>query len=208
MVTGNSAYLKKAEDLMVFTLQHFWDAEQKGFVDLAPDLHEGTSPGIKDIRRRPIEDSPYAGANAVAALCLQRLHALTGNDEYRLKHDELMMAFAGEASRYGPIFMGTYYLAAELWVHPPAEVVILGSRDDPRTRALHAAAVSTYSRGKTVLLAEKADAYVPDAVEHMRKSPEAKAGPVAFVCSGTTCSPPTSDPKRLRTLLQTGADAV
>ncbi len=203
-VTGDPMYLKKAEEVMVFTLRHFWDADRKGFVDLAPDLHEGVGLSLKEIRRRPIEDSPYAGANAVAALCLQRLHALTGNDEYRLKHDEMMIAFAGEASRFGPLFMGTYHLAAEVWVHPPAEVVILGSREDPKARALHAAAASTYAPGKTVLVAENADAYVPDAVEHMRKTPEAKAGPVAFVCSGTVCSPPTSDPERLRAILRSG----
>src|SRR5213079_1632485 len=69
----------------------------------------------------------YAGANPVAALCLQRLHALTGKDEYRLRHDELLSSFAGQASRYGPVFAGTYHLAAELWVHAPPEVVILGA---------------------------------------------------------------------------------
>ena len=202
IVTGAPVHLRRAEELMVLTLKHFWDADRKGFVDLAPDLHEGDGLSLREIRRRPIEDSPYAGANAVAALCLQRLHALTGSDAYRLHHDELMMAFAGEASRYGPIFTGTFHLAAELWVHPPAEVVILGPSGDPKTQALHAAATSTYAPGKTILLADKPDAYVPDPVEHMRKTPEAKAGPVAFVCTGTVCSPPTSDPERLRALLR------
>ncbi len=204
MVTGDPLHLRKAEELMVFTLKHFWDADRKGFVDLAPDLHEGDGLSLREIHRRPIEDSPYAGANAVAALCLQRLHALTGNDEYRLHHDELMIAFAGEASRYGPIYMGTYYLAAELWVHAPAEVVILGSREDPATTSLQAAAVSAYAPGKMVLLVERGDAHVPDAVEQMRKAPDAREGPVAFVCSGNACSPPTRDPDRLRALLAHG----
>src|SRR5437867_5746611 len=102
---------------MVFTLNHFWD-KAGGFVDIATDLHEGVGLTLREVRRRPVEDSPYAGANAVAALCLARLHALTGNDDYRLHHDELMTAFAGAASRYGPVFAGTYHLAAELWIHP------------------------------------------------------------------------------------------
>ncbi len=201
-VTGEPVRLRKAEELMTFALKHFWDAGRKGFVDLALDLHEGDGLSLREIQRRPIEDSPYAGANAVAALCLRRLHALTGNDDYRLHHDELMMAFAGDAARYGPIFTGTYHQAAELWVHPAAEVVILGPAADPRTRALHAAASSTYAPGRTILLADSADSFVPDAVEHMRNTSEARAGPVAFVCSGTVCSPPTSDAERLRTLLR------
>ncbi len=201
-VTGDSAHLGKAEHLMGIALKHFWDVDRKGFWDLSPDLHEGDGLSLREVRRRPIEDSPYAGANAVAALCLQRLHALTGNDDYRLHHDELMMAFAGEAHRYGPLFTGTFHLVAELWVHPPAEVVILGSPSDARVRDLHTAAASTYAPGKTVLLAESRGAFVPDPVVHMRNTAEAKAGAVAFVCSGKVCSPPTFDPERLRELLR------
>ncbi|HEX9340599.1 MAG TPA: thioredoxin domain-containing protein [Thermoplasmata archaeon] len=198
--TADPAFLRNAEDVMAFTLKHFWDKEG-GFVDIAADLHEGVGLPLKELRRRPVEDSPYAGANAVAALALQRLHALTGNDDYRLHHDELMIAFAGEASRYGPVFAGTYHLAAELWIHPPAEVVILGPREDPTTLSLRAAATETFAPGKSVLVVDRDDAYVPALVEPMRATREAKAGPVAFVCQGNACSPPTADPERLRALL-------
>src|SRR5207247_8902003 len=116
--------------------------------DIATDLHEGVGLTLREVHRRPVEDPPDAWANAVAALALQRLHALTGNDDYRLHHDELMIAFAGEASRYGPVFAGTYHLAAELWIHPPAEVVILGPRHDPTTLALRAATTATCPAGK------------------------------------------------------------
>ncbi len=200
--TGDAAWLKKAEEVMAYALKHFWDPKHPGFADLADDAREAAELSLREIGRRPLEDSPYAGANAVAALCLQRLHALTGNDDYRLHHDELMMAFAGEAARYGPLFCGTYFLAAELWAHPRAEVVLVGPRKDPRLMALEAAAHATYAPGKTILVADREDTYVPDAVEHMRKTAEARSGPVAFVCQGTTCSPPTADPDHLRALLQ------
>src|SRR2546428_11694942 len=87
--TAEPEYLRTAEEIMVFTLNHFWD-KAGGFVDIATDLHEGVGLTLREVRRRPVEDSPYAGANAVAALCLARLHALTGNGDYRLHHDELM----------------------------------------------------------------------------------------------------------------------
>ena len=198
--TTEPRYLRTAGAMMAFVLKHFW-SPAGGFVDLAPDLHESDGLPLREIRRRPFEDSPYAGANPVAALCLQRLHALTGNDEYRLRHAELLNAFAGEAQRYGPVFAGTYHLAAELWTHPPAEVVVLGSRTDPKTESLHAAATETYAPGKTILVVEKDDVYVPSLVEPMRKTKEARAGPVAFVCQGNACSPPTADADRLRELL-------
>jgi hypothetical protein len=199
--TAAPAHLRSAEEIMVFTLKHFWDPKRGGFLDIAPELHEGVGLTLTEIRRRPVEDSPYAGANAVAALCLQRLHALTGNDEYRLRHDELLISFAGEASRYGPVFCGTYHLAAELWVHPPTEVVLVGSREDSRIRDLRMAALGTYAPGAAILVVDHGDTYVPAIVEPMLRTKEAKAGAVAFVCQGNTCSPPTSDPARLRALL-------
>jgi len=198
--TGDAGYLRSAEEIMTFTLKHFWD-RAGGFTDLSLDIHEGDGLPLREIRRRPFEDAPYAGANPVAALCLQRLHALTGNDEYRLRHDELLISFAGEASRYGPVFAGTYHLAAELWVHPPAEIVILGSRTAPEVKSLQVAAASSFAPGKTVLIVDTEEAYVPVLVEPMRRTKEAKAGPVAFVCQGNLCSPPTSAPERLREIL-------
>src|SRR3989440_10618891 len=198
--SGDSGYLRTAEEVMTFTLKHFWD-RAGGFVDLAPDLHEGDGLTLREIRRRPFEDSPYAGANPVAALALQRLHALTGNDEYRLRHDELLISFAGEAGRYGPVFAGTHHLAAELWIHPPPEIVILGPRTAPEVRSLLVAAAESFAPGKTVLIVDKEDAYMPALIEPMRKTKEAKARPVALVCQGNVCSPPTSAPERLRELL-------
>jgi hypothetical protein len=200
--TGIPTYLARAEEIMRFTLERFWDPGKGGLLDVGAGLHEGGESSVLEIRRRPLEDSPYAGANPVAALCLHRLHALTGNDEYRLKHDALLMGFAGEAARYGAIYCGTYFLAAELWVHRPAEVVILGPRDDPRVRALHAAASSSYAPARSVLVVEGKESYLPALVEPMRRTREAKAGPVAFICKGTTCSPPTSDPERVKALLE------
>src|SRR3989454_5298074 len=200
--TAIPGYLRTAEEIMEFTLKHFWD-RSGGFVDIAADLHEGVGLPVREVRRRPVEDSPYAGANAVAALCLQRLHALTGNDTYRLRHDELMVSFAGEASRYGPVLAGTYHLAAELGIRPPPEVVVLGGRDHPRAGALRRAAVETFAPGKTILVVDKADANVPALVVPMLATKEANAGPVAFVCQGNVCSPPTSDATRVVTLLET-----
>src|SRR5256712_13622331 len=105
-----------------------------------------------------------------------------------------MTALAGEASRYGPVFAGTYHLAAELWIHPPAEVVVLGPHDDPRVRKLQESASGTNSAGKTVIVVAGADAYGPPPVEPVLKTKEAKKGPVASVCRGQLRSFPTVGP--------------
>src|SRR5437667_10964108 len=83
--TAEPGYLRTAEDIMVFTLNHFWD-KAGGFVDIASDLHDSVDLTLREVRRRPIEVTPYAGAEAVAARHLARRHALSGNREYRLLH--------------------------------------------------------------------------------------------------------------------------
>jgi uncharacterized protein YyaL (SSP411 family) len=118
------------------------------------------------------------------------------------------MAFAGDAHRYGPVFAGTYLLAAELWVHPPPEIVILGPRTDAAVQSLRAAALETFAPGAAVLVVDKEDMFVPALIEPMLKTKEAKAGPVAFVCQGNVCSPPTASPERLRELLAGTAASV
>ena len=202
LATGTSLYLARARTMMDFTLRHFWDESQRAFLDLAPTLHATDGLPLREIRRRPIEDSPYAGANAVAALCLQRLYALTGNDDYRLHHDEVVLSSAGATSRYGPIFTGTGHLAAELWLHPPPEIVIFGGVDDPAVAILAEAARTAYAPGKTVMIAEARDVYVPEAVEAMRRTAASHPEPAAFVCAGRTCTPPTSDPDGVRASLR------
>src|SRR5437899_2675087 len=102
--TAEPEYLRTAEEIMVFTLNHFWDKEG-GFVDIATDLPEGVALTLRSVRRRVVDGD---------------------------------------------------------------------------------------------------DAYVPPPVEPMLKTNEAKTAPVAFVCQGQVCSPPTSDPTRLRTILEAG----
>ncbi|HEY5539296.1 MAG TPA: thioredoxin domain-containing protein [Thermoplasmata archaeon] len=200
-VTADVTWLRRADEVMQFALSHFWDDRDGGFFDLSNEPSGRSMSSLMELKRKPIEDSPSPSSNGVAAIVLQKLHHLTGNDDYRLHHDLLMRAFAGEAARMGGIFAGAFCHAAELWLHPPAQVVIVGPRDDERVQALHSIAVTTFSPGKTVLLVERGDAYVPAAVEPMLTSKPAEAGPVAFVCKGTTCSPPTPDPEGLRSLL-------
>ncbi|TLZ61456.1 MAG: thioredoxin domain-containing protein [Methanobacteriota archaeon] len=198
--TQDPEWLGQAETVTRFAIDHFWDAKGGGFFDLTHDAG-GSAASVLALKRKPVEDSPSPSSNGIAGVVLQRLHHFTGKEDYRARHDDLVRAFAGEGSRMGGIFGGAYFLAAELWLHPPAQVVIVGPRNDVRTKALLDSATTTFGGGKTVLVVERNDAYVPAPVAPMLSSKVASGGPVAFVCQGTTCSMPTSDPEKLRTLV-------
>jgi len=200
-VTANARYLRVAESLAALLAKRWWDPVHGGFLDLAPDAEGGE--GVETLRApyKPIQDAPTPAANAVAALVFGKLHALTGKEEYRQTQEAILRTFAADGERYGGLFGGTYFQALDAYLGHPAQAVVTGDPADPTAQALHWTALSTYHPGRSVLFT--GGGFVPDAVKAMVDSPMARRGPVAFVCKGAACAPPTADPEVLRGILST-----
>jgi uncharacterized protein len=194
-------YFTAAQKTMDGAIARYGDAEGGGFFDRPSDA---APMGGLDVRRKPLQDSPTPGANAVAAIALLRMHAFTGDERYYRFAQKTLEAFAGIAPQYG-MFAATYGLAATLFARPPVQVVITGGTDDPAAEALEAAACRVYRFGKSVLrltprasLANLAGA-LKETLPHL---PADQA--LAVVCAGQACLPPTSDPAQLTALLENG----
>jgi hypothetical protein len=133
------------------------------------------------------------------------MHAFTDDDRYYAFAKKTLEAFAGIASQYG-LFAATYGLAATLFAHHPLQVVITGPANDPAAQALEAAAYRVYRFGKSVLRVTPETPQVHLAGALKETLPHLPGGkPLALVCSGNTCLPPTSDPAQLIALLENGA---
>jgi uncharacterized protein len=196
--TLNEKYFRAALRTMDMAIEKYGDSERGGFFDRSSDA---PPMGGLEVRRKPFQDSPTPGANSVAATALIRMHAFSGQAEYQQWAQKTLEAFAGIAPQYG-MFAATYGLAATLFARHPAQVVITGAADDAVAKALESAANSVFRFGKSVLrvLPDSVPASLPLAVRetlpHLRKE---KA--LAIVCAGSTCFPPTSDPKQLPALI-------
>ncbi len=200
--TLDPRYFSAAQKTMDLAIARYGDAEGGGFFDRASDA---APMGGLDVRRKPFQDSPTPSANSVAAIALIRMHAFTGDDRYHAFAKKTLEAFARIAPQYG-LFAATYGLAATLFAHHPLQVVITGDSNDPAAQALEAAAHRVYRFGKSVLRVtpETAQLHLAGALkETLPHLPANK--PLAVVCSGNTCLPPTSDPKQLIALLENGA---
>jgi uncharacterized protein YyaL (SSP411 family) len=200
--TLDPRYFTAAQKTMDLAIDRYGDAEGGGFFDRPADA---APMGGLDVGRKPFQDSPTPGANSVAAIALIRMHAFTGDERYHAFAQKTLEAFAGIAPRYG-LFAATYGLAATLFAHHPVQVVITGRADDPAAKALEDAAHRVYRFGKAVLrvtpgasLANFAGA-LKETLPHL--SPDK---PLAIVCAGQTCLPPTSDPEQLTAMLENGA---
>jgi uncharacterized protein YyaL (SSP411 family) len=77
-------------------------------------------------------------------------------------------------------------------------IVLAGDLDSPRGGALLAAAHSVFSPNKVLLGTE-------GAVEGFAGSLRVSGPPKAFLCSGSECKKPTSDPEALRRMIEESA---
>jgi uncharacterized protein YyaL (SSP411 family) len=198
-ITLDPRYFAIAQQAMRVTVQRFGDPEGGGFFDRATDA---TPMGGLEIRRKPLQDSPTPAGNSVAAIVLDRLHALTGERLYRDWAEKTLEAFAALAPKYG-LFASTYGLAALLHARHPLQVVVTGAAGDPRAAELERAASQTYRFGKSLLrvtpehaASGKLAPALAETIPHLN----AQAAQ-ALVCVETSCQPPVADAAALAKLL-------
>jgi uncharacterized protein YyaL (SSP411 family) len=199
--TLDPRYFSAAQKTMDLAISRYGDAEGGGFFDRPSDA---APMGGLDVRRKPFQDSPTPSANSVAAIALIRMHAFTGDNRYYDFAKKTLEAFAGIAPQYG-LFAATYGLAATLFAHHPLQVVITGDSNDPAVQALEAAAHCVFRFGKSVIRITPGVTLTHLAGALKETLPHLPAErPLAVVCSGQTCLPPTSDPSQLIALLENG----
>jgi len=203
--TLDPCYFGAAHKAMDLAIARYGDPEGGGFFDRPSDA---APMGGLNLRRKPFQDSPTPRANSVASSALIRMQAFTGEDRYYVFAKKTIVAFAGIAPQYG-LFAATYGLAATLFAHHPLQVVITGDSNDPVAQALEAVAHRVFRLGKSVLRVTPETPQLHLAGALKETLPHLPAGkPLALVCSGNTCLPPTSDPEHLTSLLNQAGHSV
>jgi uncharacterized protein len=185
--TLEPAHLEFATALADSMIERFEDKERGGFWQ--------SDRNANDLILRVKED--YDGAepsgNSVAALALWKLGAITGNPAYRQSTDRTLRFFAQRFQQLPQALphMGLAFLA---WLEEPRRVVVTGDPATAETRRLLSSLHSVYQPHKVILGHS-------GPIEAFARSLPAKAEPTAYLCTGTACQPPTSDPAELQQLL-------
>jgi uncharacterized protein len=167
----------------------FYDAANGGFFQ--------SPAGSADLLFRAKED--YDGAepsgNNVATVALLKLAAITDNKDMRARAEKTLRLFAERLQRL-PQAVPNLLLALDFYLHEPFRVVIASpvKPDAKVTSALLRAAHGVYQPNKVVL-------GTSGPVEPFAKTLTAKDAPVVFLCTGTACQPPTSDPAKVKAML-------
>jgi uncharacterized protein YyaL (SSP411 family) len=195
--TFDPSYLERALELQQETHERFWDEEHGGFFFTADDNEELL------VRQKEVYDGAIPSGNSTAADNAIRLARLTSDTEYLQGADHVFAAFSNEANRL-PSAHSHLMSALQRGAGPSLEVVIAGELDAEDTKALVATVRGTYLPHAAVLLIPSGEqgAAVRRLAPFAESYETVDGKAAAYVCRDFTCQLPTTDPSKLRELLQ------
>ncbi|MFC2250487.1 thioredoxin domain-containing protein [Labrys portucalensis] len=181
---AGQAYLDRALGWAEAIERDYADAEGGGYFLTAEDA------AALITRPRSTLDDAVPNANGIMADNLVRLAALTGEQRWLQRGDEMFTALSPAMA--GNVFGHASLLnALDLRLHG-LEIVVLGS--GAAADQLYRSALDQPFPSRTILRAARIEELPAG---HAVRQADAGGGPAAFVCSGQRCSLPVGDPAAL-----------
>ncbi len=186
-VVGDDGFMESALHWITVADAHYRDGTG-GYFATAIDADDVI------VRAKNAHDGATPSGNAMMAAAFARLYALTADDAWRTRAEDVIRAFSGELERN--VFpLATLLNAADLLARA-AQVVIVGARGTADTDALIAAAHRA-PQPNLVLQVVAPGADLP-ASHPARGKTQVSGAATAYVCVGPVCSLPYTDPESLR----------
>ena len=194
-VTGEARWLTLAGELLGTALARFGDGSG-GFYDTADDGEA--------LVYRPADptDGPTPSGTFAVAGALLSYSALTGSMEHRAAAAAALGVLGPIAGRF-PRAAGSGLAVAEALISGPAEIAIVGPAGDPRTTALHVAALQAAPPGAVLALGDggPGERGPEGAIPLLEGRGLVDGAPAAYVCRGFACLAPVTEPAELRAAL-------
>jgi uncharacterized protein len=180
-------WFEQARQLTEEMSTHFPDPEG-GFFDTRDD-HETLLYRPKDV-----QDNAFPSGNALAANVLLQMSAYEYNREWRKMAEKMLEQMGENLTRY-PTGFGQWLCAADYALGPLKEVAILGSPENPQTKAL---VDSLWEQYRPRLAAAISDLPIePQGPKLLEERDLINDQPSAYVCQNFTCQQPVNTPKDL-----------
>ena len=178
--TGEARWITAAVETADALLDLFWDDDEGGLFTTG---HDG-----EQLVARPKEllDNATPGANSLAAVSLLRLHALTGEERYRRRAEDILRMLGRLAGQH-PTAFGHLLAAVDLLTGGVTEIAVVGDRPDlvheVTNRYLPSAVLAWGEPYESPLWSERRDGY-------------------AYVCRDYVCAAPVDEPAALVSALE------
>jgi len=174
-------WIEWAKTLQQTQDKHFWDSEKEGGY-FSGDPNDKTL----FIHKKEFHDGAIPSGNAISALNLLKLYALTFEEEYRKKMETLLATMAGEANRY-PSGFAQGLIAIDYYLDSSKEIVIAGPLQDKAAKEIVDFAYKQFLPNKVVTIGNK---------------PLIDDKTTVYVCENNVCKKPTTDLEEAKKLIQ------
>jgi hypothetical protein len=186
--TFETRYLETAASFTSTLVTHFSDPSAGGFFTTADDTE------VPMGRTRTAYDNALPSGNSVAMLNLVRLAGLQGDHGLREQAMELGRAFSVSIGQ-APSAHAFMLCGLDALTGPAMEVVIAGDPAREDTRAMIEAVRSRFLPQASILLAPEAAGGGSNPLLQGKTPVNGRAA--AYVCRGSTCLEPVTDPEKL-----------
>src|ERR671912_469232 len=195
--TFERRWLREAASLADAILELFWEEAEGAFYDTAVDHEELVT------RPRDLYDNATPSGNSVAVDVLLKLSVLLDREDYQERAETVLENLSGGIAQIPGVF-GRLLSALDFYLSTPYEVVIIGDREAPGTKALLETVYSSYLPNKVVAGRSEGDEeamrLVPLLADRSMRGGEA----TAYVCVNYACQSPTTEPAELARQLGVG----
>jgi uncharacterized protein len=186
-ITADPRYLEKATIWVRRLDEKFWDGVNGGYYFASSDTSDLL------VRPKGCYDGPTPNANGVMLEVLARLGALSGDTSYAQRIQATMRTFSDQLEA-NPLAAPTFWTGIE-YVYATVQIVIVGEETRAETQAL-VRAVFERSLPNRLLTIVKPGTKLPS--KHPASGKGLEGGkPAAYLCFGTECSSPVTNPQEL-----------
>ncbi len=188
--TAKPGYVTFARRLVATATKLFHDEAEGGFF-YTPEDGEKLISRSKD----PFDHAIPSGTSMIALAHL-RLFSLDGDPSLEERARRALEPLAAAALQ-NPLGYAQGLIVLDRLIRGSTDVVVVGPREDARTKALLEAVKRSYVPHRTLVLVDPDDPATREAAPALAEGKDAKGYPVAYVCRGRTCSPPVKDASAL-----------
>ena len=192
-IDGDDGFLETARAWIDVVDAHYRDADQGGYFLTADDASDLI------VRTRNAHDSATPSGIGLMVLAFARLYAMGGENRDREQAESVIRAFTGELER-NAFPLASLINAAQLLTHA-VQLVIIGRAADPATRAFLQAAHRAAQPDLVIQRFAPGTKLPANHPAATKAGDDAGGGPTAYICVGSTCSLPITDPEALRDAL-------
>jgi uncharacterized protein YyaL (SSP411 family) len=187
------AYLQWAEQLTDTLNSKFYDDENGGYYNSAPDPHVL-------LRMKEDYDGAEPSANSIVAMNNLRLAHFLDRNDLRDKAEATLQAFAAR-SQDVPSAMPALLAAAIYSTTPPLHIVIVGQGEAEDTRTLLRTVHERFLPSKTLVLIDSEKNQLAHRMPFMAGMTMQEDKATAYVCHNFACRQPVTSVDELRTQL-------